>query len=66
MNKPAKKPVVNLIGKNGNPFAILGAVKAALKKSGADKAYIDQYLSEAMSGDYSNLLAVSMDYVEIR
>ena len=33
-------------------IAILGRVKLALKRAGADKEYVDQYLSEATSGDY--------------
>lgn len=65
MKKPEKKPVVKLIGNSGNAFAILGSVKQALRRSGADKEYIDQYLNEAMSGDYDHLLAVTMDYVEV-
>jgi hypothetical protein len=56
------KPIVN--GPlDGNAFAILGAVRRALKQAGqADK--VPEYLSRAMAGDYNNLLAVSMDYVE--
>lgn len=43
---------------------LLGRVKQALKKSGADKEYIDQYLEEAMSGDYNHLLDVTKEYVD--
>ena len=65
MKKPETKPIVKLIGQDGNAFSVMGAVKQALKQSGADKEYIDKYLNEAMSGDYYNLLAVSMKYVQI-
>ena len=51
MKKPISKPVVKLIGQDGNAFAIMGRVKQALRRSGADKEYIDKYLSEATSGD---------------
>jgi hypothetical protein len=37
-----------------------GRVKQALKRAGADKEYIDGYLSEAISGDYDHLLAFTM------
>lgn len=60
-----KKPVVKLIGTDGNAFAIMGRVTSALKKAGYDSNYIDKYRKEAMSGDYDNLLFVTMDYVDI-
>ena len=65
MKKPETKQTVNLIGHDGNAFSIMGCVKQALKRAGADKEYIDQYLSEATSEDYDNLLVVSMGYVDV-
>ena len=65
MKGPLTKPPVKLIGEDGNAFAIMGRVKKALKHAGADKEYIDKYLSDAISGDYNHLLAVSMEYVEV-
>jgi hypothetical protein len=56
---------VQLIGKDGNAFAIMGAVQRALRKAGAPKEEINQYLKEAMSGDYDNLLRTTMDWVEV-
>ena len=63
MIAPTTKPTVKLTGHDGNAFSIMGRVKKALVRSGADKEYIDQYLSEATSGDYDHLLFVSMEYV---
>ncbi len=65
MVKPLSKPTVKLIGHDGNAFSIMGHVKKALMLAGADKEYIDKYLSEATSVDYDHLLVVSMDYVEV-
>ena len=65
MKTPSIKPTVKLIGQDGNAFAIMGSIKQALKSAGADKEYIDKYLSEATSGDYDHLLAVSMEYVNV-
>jgi hypothetical protein len=65
MTGPRTKPLVKLIGLDGNAFSILGRVKQALSRVGAEKEYIDQYLSEAISGDYDHLLAVTMEYVEV-
>ena len=65
MKAPTSKPTVQLIGQDGNAFAIMGNVKQALKRAGADKEYIDEYLKEATSGYYNHLLTVSMKYVNI-
>jgi len=65
MKAPAAKPTVKLIGQDGNAFAVMGSVKRALKNAGADKEYIDKYISEATSGDYDHLLAVSMRYINV-
>jgi len=65
MIKPDEKPEVQLVGNDGNAFAIMGAVKKALKDAGADKEYIDEYLKESMEGDYFTLLDVACKYVEV-
>ncbi|MFH2060504.1 MAG: hypothetical protein ABIJ59_16595 [Pseudomonadota bacterium] len=65
MTGPNIKPTVKLIDTDGNAFAIMGRVKKALFKAGADKEYVDKYLKEAMFGDYDNLLCVTMDYVHV-
>ena len=56
---------VNLIGEDGNAFAILANVQKELRKNGVPKDERDQYLSEAMAGDYDNLLRVTMDWVNV-
>lgn len=64
---------VELIGEDGNAFAVMGAVSKALAKhlrnEGADRVQIDkalkEYKDEAMSGDYDNLLQVSMRWVNV-
>ena len=65
MKGPSTKPTVKLIGHDGNAFSIMGRVKKALMKAGADKEYIDKYLEESTVGDYNYLLAVSMGYVDV-
>jgi hypothetical protein len=59
------KPTVQLMGTDGNAFAILGKVSRELKRFGFDDEYIQKYKKEAMSGDYDNLLQVTMKYVEV-
>lgn len=63
--KKMNKPTVELIGTDGNAFAILGKVTRELRKAGFDSDYIQKYKEEAMAGDYDHLLQVTMKYVEI-
>lgn len=65
MKGPETKPTVRLVGQDGNAFSIMGRIKHALKRAGADKEYIDEYLSKANSGNYDHLLVVSMEYVDV-
>ena len=65
MTEPKEKPTVKLIDTDSNAFAILGRVKKALIRAGADKEYVDKYQEEAMSGNYNKLLCVTMDYVDV-
>ena len=65
MKGPITKPTVKLVGEDGNAFFIMGLVKQALRRAGADKEYIDKYLNAATSGDYDHLLVVSMEYVNV-
>jgi len=65
MKAPDETPTVQLVGSDGNAFAILGKVQKALRMAGADKEYLDKYMNEATSGDYDHLLGVSMKYVDV-
>ena len=55
---------VTLVGEDGNAFAIIGRVKKALQRAG-HKDLAEEYQKEATSGDYDNLLRVTMEYVEV-
>lgn len=55
---------VQLTGKDGNAFAIMGAVTQALKRGGR-RDLVDKFTEEATSGDYDNLLQTAMKYVEV-
>ena len=56
---------VELVGQDGNAFAIMGRVAGALKKAGVPKAEIDEYMRESMSGDYNHLLQTAMKWVSV-
>ena len=65
MTEPREKPTMNLVGVDGNAFSILGRVQKALRNAGADEEYLIKYQVEATSGDYNNLLVVTMGYVHV-
>jgi hypothetical protein len=54
---------VQLVGEDGNAFAILGRVQKALRKGGVEKDEITKFMNEATSGDYDHLLQTVMEYV---
>ena len=56
---------VELVGQDGNAFAILGAVSKALKKANIPQKKIDECMTEMRSGDYDNLLRTAMKWVNV-
>jgi hypothetical protein len=54
---------MDIEGPDGNAFAIMGRVQAALRKAGATKEELAQYSMDSMSGDYDNLLATQSKWV---
>ena len=56
---------VKLIGEDGNAFSIMGRVSKAMRRGGIEQAAIDEFLKDAMSGDFNHLLQVVMSYVAI-
>ena len=51
-----RRPVVALVGLDGNAFAILGRVQRAMRQAGWSKTAIDSFMAEATAGDYDHLL----------
>lgn len=58
-------PEVNLIGKDGNAFSILGHCQRAARKAGVPPDEIGHFMAEATGGDYDNVLATAMRYFEV-
>lgn len=56
---------VELVGHDGNAFAIMARVKNALHDNGVSREEIEEYLEESMSGDYNNLLRTAMKWVSV-
>lgn len=64
MSKEEKeKPVLMLIGQDGNAFAILGKARKVAIEHGLDWEAIR---TEAMSGDYDHLLSVMMEHFDVQ
>ena len=60
------KPTVQLTGRDGNAFAIMGAEKQALQRAGYSQQQVEKYLEESMSADYNNLLVVAQKWVNVK
>ena len=59
-----EKPVeLNLVGKDGNAFAVLGLWQRAARKAGWTDEERTLVMDEAMSGDYTHLLGVVLETV---
>jgi hypothetical protein len=61
-NSKTEKPVLKLLGENGNAFNLLGLARRVAVKNDMDWEKIK---TEATSGDYDNLLQVLMKYFEV-
>lgn len=60
------KPVVKLIGNNGNAFAILGSCSSAARKAQWSAEKVKEFQDKATAGNYDHLLRVVGEYFEIR
>lgn len=56
---------VELIGTDGNAFAVLGKVQRALRQAGVDPDEVKLFLKEATAGDYDHVLQTVMAWVEV-
>lgn len=56
---------VELLGEDGNAFAILGTVRRALRRAGVSEEERAAFMAEATSGDYDHLLQTVMAWVEV-
>ena len=65
MKNEKAKPSVRLVGEDGNAFSIMGRVTRALRKAGYSSDDVSEYKRDAMSGDYNNLLSVTMRWVDV-
>lgn len=57
---------VKLTGEDGNAFAVMAAVQAAMRKAQIPQHEIDSYLNKSLnSGSYNELLQIAMKTVTV-
>ena len=54
---------INMDGPEGNAFVVLGKVQDAMKKAGATKSDVEEFMEVATSGDYINLIETCYKWV---
>jgi hypothetical protein len=64
-DSPLTDAVVELTGKDGNAFLILGLVRRAILNSNHPEL-AENFMREATASDYEHLLNVCMRYVDVR
>lgn len=64
LDEPLTDAVVELSGKDGNAFLIIGLVRRGITRSNRPEL-VDEFLTEAMSGDYNHLLQTCTRYVTV-
>lgn len=65
MNVKYPEVEVKLVGEDGNAFAILARVRAALSRHGVAPDETDAFVHEATQGDYDDLLKTVMRWVTV-
>ena len=61
----ARKPRVQLLGRDGNAFAILGACRRAARAAGWTEQRWNAVQQEMTAGTYDDLLAAAMKHFEV-
>ena len=61
---PPMQVSMNLVGLDGNAFALMGEFQKNARRQGWEREEIDKVLDECTSGDYNHLLRVLMAHTE--
>ena len=57
---------VQLTGEDGNAFAMMGAVRKALRQGNVPQEEIEEFLEDAQSGDYQHLISTCCSWVNVQ
>lgn len=55
---------LRLVGEDGNAYSILGRARRAMKVARLTEEQQKEFMDEATSGDYNNLLSTCIKYFE--
>lgn len=58
------KPKYDLVGIDGNAYAIMAYVSRAMKEQKFNPRQIDRYVTRAKKKDYNHLISVSITYID--
>lgn len=61
---PGAGLVLDIGGEDGNAYMIMGKTAAVLRHLNASEDAIEDYFTEATSGDYDHLLEVTAQWIE--
>ena len=64
MSMKTKQVTLQLVGLDGNAFALMGAFQRQAKREGWTPEEIKSVLDECQRGDYTHLLATLMDHTK--
>ncbi len=67
MEKEVKHPEIHvqLVGQDGNAFAIIGRCLSSMRQAGLSKEERDEFQKEATSGNYNHLLITCMEWFDV-
>lgn len=60
-----KHPEIIVEMRDGNAYAILAAIRKAMRRAGIPDAEIEAFVTEAKSGDYDHLIQTCMEEVTV-
>lgn len=60
------KITARISGENGNAFNILAIMRSVMRKEGVSEEEIEEFTTEATSGDYYHLLATCAKWVRVK
>jgi hypothetical protein len=66
MTTAAAKPRLKLTGNDGNAFSIISRARRALKDANYTEEQIEQFSTEATSGDYDHVLQTCFKWFDVR
>ncbi len=64
-SKASDRPKLKLTGRDGNAFFMLGRAQETARKAGWPKSKVEEFMRDAKSGDYDDLLRTCMKWFDV-